>query len=805
MLSSALVLLLALFGLGGPAAPPCEPGPYAGLCAAEAAGITVAESDLLAVAAKDRTGRPIPAGLVPEPATPSPKALPHKQKPSCGDLMTTDKYAAPCLLYLAGDHEAARGQVAEIAKENPGVPIPQQLRPEDESAIASGFTAIWDDAAVWAIIALALALGILAYRALRRPQLLLGECTTDMKDLDAGSLKALVASELDRAQRQSGQRDRLTGESGLTLTALELPEKLKLAASILKTFPTRRRITLSMHVSKVDEEAVAVLALSSATTKKVRYATERRTSPEAGLQPVEAIAIDAAAWTAFRVIEVDRNAIRRSPLFEAFGTATPTHLLGTDDDRSWALFRKGLTAEGPDSKDARRFYLASLDHDPRNAGALTNLAALESRTPGHAREALKHANRAVKVLEGAGCRRPEWYVATYVRALAGLNAARNDRSAIPRSDIMEPLQDLVRCLVLRPPPEWPPPLRSSPTDPCVEGDPALGALIGRFAALLASFLVGQVARLPDGRREDALALLGDEPTLKQVQGAAVWLAGRFGQGSLVRYDLACALADPNTDEPPWAIRRGARYSEALRQLAAAFEEAADPGRLRAKARDDPTLSALSKDRKVDWASIVRDPPSAPAWPISGIPDEPREGTVVLEEAPEATVVHRPDAGFGEGDWGVEPGATVVPSGRFLVRATADPTRTLTLPAGFLGSRALSDLPPPLPLGSRQGARDHVERVSSPPVDGPLWLELRCAKATAEAPCLVRVLRDTRTGLAATEFDLRLTTGTLETVVWGAFTPGPHVLLVSAPGEWTLDVLPYSPEIASRRRDAETAS
>lgn len=800
------VLLLALLGLGSPAMPTCEPGPYAGLCAAKAAGIAVGESDLLAVASRDRTGRPVPAGLVPEPTTSDPKALPYRQTPSCRDLLTTHEYAAPCLLYLAGDHETARGQVADIAKENPGVPIPQELRTDTESAIVSGFTAIWDEAAAWTVLALALALGVIMYRALRRPQLLLGDCTTDVKDLDAGGLKALVASELDRVQRQSGQRDRLTGESGLTLAALELPERIRLAASILKAFPTRRRITLSMHVLKVNDEAVALLALSSATTKRVRYATQRRTGSEPGLQPVQAIAIDAAAWTAFRVIEVDRNAIRRTPLFEAFATATPTHLLGTDDERSWALFRKGATAEPAALEDARRLYQSSLERDPQNAGALTNLAAIESRTPGHARDAVKHAGRAVEVLEeGADCRRPEWYIARYVRALAALNAGKDDRSAITRREIMEPLQDLLRSFVQASPVGWPPPRRSSPTEPCVRSDPALRVLVGRFAAMLASFLVGDVAHLPEGRREDALALLGDEPTLKEAQGAAAWLADQFGDRSVVRYDLACALADPNTDAQPATIRRDARYSEALRQLDAAFKETGDPDRLGAIARDDPALKALSQDRKEDWTRIVKDPPSESAWPVTGITDLPNEGAVRLLKAPDATVVHRPDAAFGQPDWGMEPGATVVPSGRFLVRATGDPARTLALPAGSLGSRAVSELPPPLPLGSRQGPRDHVERVLPPPIAVPLWVELRCAEATPKTPCLVRVLRDTRTGLAATEFDLRLTTSTLETVVWGAFTPGPHLLLISAPGEWTLDVLPYSAEVAARRSIPAPAS
>jgi hypothetical protein len=109
--------------------------------------------------------------------------------------------------------------------------------------------------------------------------------------------------------------------------------------------------------------------------------------------------------------------------------STTLKLVGTERWESYALFRQGVAFHETKPHRARSSYLHALDLDPKNRGALINLAQLDVRNPKAYGRAIRRFDMARAEInrEDARYLKPYWYQITYLTAVTLLHRYTHEK------------------------------------------------------------------------------------------------------------------------------------------------------------------------------------------------------------------------------------------------------------------------------------------------------------------------------------------------------------------------------------------
>jgi hypothetical protein len=282
----------------------------------------------------------------------------------------------------------------------------------------------------------------------------------DGKDEDQRGIQELIQAELSALREEGGGPSLLlmtTPDAAINIGDIEAGGgPLKQFGALLKLLPGRTRvlsgqmqpagamgqgITLTLRTSTNRIASTVTLwerQYVSSRDLPADIAADGETEKPATVEARECLGLAAAAWTAYRALE-------------SSGAADRVGLL-TQDWESYALFRVGARMQFLGLfAAARRLYLDALARDPRNRGALFNLAIIDIREQNE-RAAIE---RLTTVLAELTTRNPLgdiepwqfdrlWYRANYNILAAEWNqAVRAGAVDLARGHIKERIRNLV--------------------------------------------------------------------------------------------------------------------------------------------------------------------------------------------------------------------------------------------------------------------------------------------------------------------------------------------------------------------------
>lgn len=258
------------------------------------------------------------------------------------------------------------------------------------------------------------------------------------KDQDEPGIAELIQSELVNLKEEGGGPGlqlMTTADAAIPVGEIETSGgRLKEFAALLKLLPGRTRVVSGrMQPAGAMGQGITITIRSSsnrvsgtitlwerdfvaAQDLPADIAVDATDAKRASAEARECLGLAAAAWVAYR-------ALQSSSVNERTG-------LLTQDWQSYAQFRVGARMQFLGLRTAaRRLYLDAVSRDPRNRGALFNLAILDIYDQNE-RSAIERLRAVVDELERNPCGDVEpwlldrlWYRAVYNIAAAGWNEA----------------------------------------------------------------------------------------------------------------------------------------------------------------------------------------------------------------------------------------------------------------------------------------------------------------------------------------------------------------------------------------------
>lgn len=514
-------------------------------------------------------------------------------------------------LFDAGYKDEARAEARRIAKDvAPGTDIPERLRSEWFVKAALGdLVGTLTPGFLFALLLLPVVVVLLYSRHRHPARVAIERLANPSKDLEIGA--GLTDMLVDEIQSNGTGRSLEWVSDAVTEQELDVADVLgdqwKWVNALLSKVAARRLVTVKGDASVLaaqDDSKKCEVALTLNVVdhahRVVGTKTFRRSGTTDAASLFWSLVPQAGSWVTW-VLATETNAVRAwAPL-------------GTQDWRSWGLFRLGIWYyDHYEDEKARACFLDAIARDPGNVAARLNLASLDVRDPQRWDIAIERLNTLEQLIP-ADRRRTDsvWYRAQYSHSVAllersthGESATENDRDRVAARDHAIGLVRAIAETQLR---------LEAPDRPARRADPAglsererqdLKALLdsteGIAATLLASILVrcGQSPAIdpqPRAPRNAALTGLANlrvaDANVDDVLGLLLGLRSDGHLPGPAHYNLACLYARAFGNATGTQVT--AYLEPMLSHLRLGVEARAS---LIAKARDkDPAFDAVRND------------------------------------------------------------------------------------------------------------------------------------------------------------------------------------------------------------------